>query len=169
MNGRRHVAPYYFQVSGHMNTVNHVAWNPINGNWFLSTSRDNTVRVYDLRAMRQDPKEARDASCACPAVHCRTRDTNNDTHSNTNRHPTTTRPATHCRTRDTNTDSEIDTSDNFATTGPTKSYNAPIVFYGNNVQQMLMWVSREDYRRTLATMRNVGVPRGLQTDTCDNA
>ena len=40
-------------VSGHKNTVNAVGWNPHNGNWFYSASRDQTVRIYDLRALRK--------------------------------------------------------------------------------------------------------------------
>ena len=40
-------------VSGHKNTVNAVGWNPHNGRWFFSASRDQTVRIYDLRKLRK--------------------------------------------------------------------------------------------------------------------
>ena len=43
-------------LTDHRNTVNFVSWNPINGNWFLSASRDKTVRLYDIRIIREkDP------------------------------------------------------------------------------------------------------------------
>jgi polyadenylation factor subunit 2 len=39
-------------VSGHKQGVTQVAWNPHNGNWFLSASRDQSIRINDLRMVR---------------------------------------------------------------------------------------------------------------------
>lgn len=41
-------------IGGHKNTINSVSWNPHNGNWFISTSRDKTIRLYDLRMIKKD-------------------------------------------------------------------------------------------------------------------
>lgn len=30
-----------------------VKWNPINGNWLLSASRDHTIRLFDIRSMKE--------------------------------------------------------------------------------------------------------------------
>lgn len=37
---------------GHKNTVTKVAWND-NGNWLLTSSRDQLIKLYDIRAMRE--------------------------------------------------------------------------------------------------------------------
>jgi hypothetical protein len=37
---------------GHKNTVTKVAWND-NGNWLLTASRDQLIKLYDIRAMRE--------------------------------------------------------------------------------------------------------------------
>jgi polyadenylation factor subunit 2 len=37
---------------GHKNTVMNVAWNK-NGNWLLSASRDQLVKLYDIRTMKE--------------------------------------------------------------------------------------------------------------------
>jgi len=43
-------------LTGHKNTLTAVRWNPHNGNWFATTSRDKTIRVYDIRMIKQgDP------------------------------------------------------------------------------------------------------------------
>lgn len=36
-------------IHGHKNGVLQVRWNTINGNWLLSCSRDNLVKVHDAR------------------------------------------------------------------------------------------------------------------------
>ena len=41
-------------LTGHKNTVSCVEFNPINDNWFVSTSRDQTIHLWDLRMMRDD-------------------------------------------------------------------------------------------------------------------
>lgn len=33
--------------------VPQVKWNPINGNWLLSASRDHTIRLFDIRSMKE--------------------------------------------------------------------------------------------------------------------
>ncbi|KCV67904.1 hypothetical protein H696_05633 [Fonticula alba] len=35
----------------HKDGVTSIGWNPINGNWLASTSRDSTAIIYDIRAM----------------------------------------------------------------------------------------------------------------------
>jgi len=37
---------------GHKNTVTKVAWND-NGNWLLTSSRDQLIKLYDIRAMKE--------------------------------------------------------------------------------------------------------------------
>jgi polyadenylation factor subunit 2 len=37
---------------GHKNTVTKVAWND-NGNWLLTASRDQLIKLYDIRAMKE--------------------------------------------------------------------------------------------------------------------
>ena len=37
---------------GHKNTVTKVAWNP-NGNWLVTASRDQLIKLYDIRAMKE--------------------------------------------------------------------------------------------------------------------
>jgi len=39
-------------LHAHKNTVNRLAWSPSNPYWFLSGSRDNLVKVYDIRTMK---------------------------------------------------------------------------------------------------------------------
>jgi len=38
----------------HKNTVTDVKWNRINGNWLLTGSRDNLIKVFDIRNMRSE-------------------------------------------------------------------------------------------------------------------
>ena len=40
-------------IMGHKADVTHVAWNPCNGNWLLSASKDNTLRCFDIRSLRE--------------------------------------------------------------------------------------------------------------------
>ena len=40
-------------IHAHKNTVNRLAWCPSNPHWFLSGSRDNLVKVFDLRTMKE--------------------------------------------------------------------------------------------------------------------
>ena len=40
-------------LHAHKNTVNRLAWCPSNPHWFLSGSRDNLVKVFDIRTMRE--------------------------------------------------------------------------------------------------------------------
>lgn len=37
---------------GHKNTVTKVSWND-NGNWLLTASRDQLIKLYDIRAMKE--------------------------------------------------------------------------------------------------------------------
>lgn len=39
-------------MHGHKNTVTKVSWND-NGNWLLTGSRDQLIKVYDIRAMKE--------------------------------------------------------------------------------------------------------------------
>ena len=39
-------------LHAHKNTVNRLAWSPLNPYWFLSGSRDNLVKVFDIRTMK---------------------------------------------------------------------------------------------------------------------
>ena len=36
-------------LTAHNNTINQVRWNPVNGNWFLTGSRDQKIKVFDIR------------------------------------------------------------------------------------------------------------------------
>ena len=36
-------------ISAHNNVINQVRWNPINGNWFLSVSKDSKIKIFDVR------------------------------------------------------------------------------------------------------------------------
>ena len=36
-------------LHGHKAEVTKVAWNPLNGNWLLSASKDQTLRLFDIR------------------------------------------------------------------------------------------------------------------------
>lgn len=38
-------------MKAHNNTINQVRWNPLNGNWFLTGSRDHKIKVFDIRKM----------------------------------------------------------------------------------------------------------------------
>lgn len=40
-------------LHAHKSTVNRLAWSPLNPNWFLSGSRDNLVKVFDIRTMKE--------------------------------------------------------------------------------------------------------------------
>mmetsp|Transcript_213 Transcript_213/g.694 ORF Transcript_213/g.694 Transcript_213/m.694 type:complete len:546 (-) Transcript_213:8-1645(-) len=40
-------------LHGHKLDVTKVAWNPINGNWLLSASRDHTLRLFDIRSTKE--------------------------------------------------------------------------------------------------------------------
>lgn len=39
-------------IQGHKSTVTKVLWNG-NGNWFLTSSRDQLIKLWDIRTMRQ--------------------------------------------------------------------------------------------------------------------
>jgi polyadenylation factor subunit 2 len=39
-------------IHAHKNTVNRLAWSPLNPHWFLSGSRDNLVKLFDIRIMK---------------------------------------------------------------------------------------------------------------------
>ena len=41
-----------FDIDGHKNTVTKVSWND-NGNWLLTASRDQLIKLYDIRAMKE--------------------------------------------------------------------------------------------------------------------
>ena len=41
-------------VKAHNNTINQVRWNPVNGNWLLTGSRDSKIKVFDIRNMSQE-------------------------------------------------------------------------------------------------------------------
>ena len=36
-------------IKAHNNTINQVRWNPVNGIWFLTGSRDHKIKVFDIR------------------------------------------------------------------------------------------------------------------------
>jgi len=40
-------------LHAHKNTVNRLAWSPLNPYWFASGSRDNLVKVFDIRTMKE--------------------------------------------------------------------------------------------------------------------
>ncbi|KAL6760178.1 WD40-repeat-containing domain protein [Haematococcus lacustris] len=40
-------------LHGHKNGVMQVHWNPLNGNWLLSASRDQTLKIFDVRSLRE--------------------------------------------------------------------------------------------------------------------
>jgi polyadenylation factor subunit 2 len=37
----------------HNKTINQVRWNPINGNWLLTGSHDGSLKVHDIRVMKE--------------------------------------------------------------------------------------------------------------------
>ena len=37
---------------GHKHTVMKVLWNPVDPNWLLTASRDHTLKLYDIRVLR---------------------------------------------------------------------------------------------------------------------
>jgi polyadenylation factor subunit 2 len=41
-----------FGRHAHKNTVLQVKWN-LNGNWFISASRDQLLKLYDIRMMKE--------------------------------------------------------------------------------------------------------------------
>lgn len=40
-------------LQSHNNTINQVRWNPVNGNWLLTGSRDSTIKIHDIRTMKE--------------------------------------------------------------------------------------------------------------------
>eukprot|EP00200_Dunaliella_tertiolecta_P011847 CAMPEP_0202375406 /NCGR_PEP_ID=MMETSP1127-20130417/6090_1 /ASSEMBLY_ACC=CAM_ASM_000462 /TAXON_ID=3047 /ORGANISM="Dunaliella tertiolecta, Strain CCMP1320" /LENGTH=521 /DNA_ID=CAMNT_0048972873 /DNA_START=382 /DNA_END=1947 /DNA_ORIENTATION=- len=40
-------------LHGHKNGIMQVKWNPNNANWLLTASRDQTLKIYDLRTLRE--------------------------------------------------------------------------------------------------------------------
>lgn len=36
-------------INAHNNIINRVRWNPINGNWLLTGSKDALIKIHDLR------------------------------------------------------------------------------------------------------------------------
>lgn len=41
-------------VHAHKNAVTDVKWNKLNGNWFLTSSKDHTIKLFDLRNLTQE-------------------------------------------------------------------------------------------------------------------
>ena len=37
------------EIAASHTMINCVRWNPINGNWFLTGSKDSKIKVFDLR------------------------------------------------------------------------------------------------------------------------
>jgi len=37
----------------HNKIINRVRWNPINGNWLLTGSQDASLKVHDIRVMKE--------------------------------------------------------------------------------------------------------------------
>ncbi len=40
-------------ITGHKNAITAVAWNPIDDNWFVSASKDQSIRLYDIRMIKE--------------------------------------------------------------------------------------------------------------------
>ncbi len=45
--------PVFFFLNLHLISVMDVKWNKCNGNWLLSCSRDQLIKLYDIRTMQE--------------------------------------------------------------------------------------------------------------------
>jgi polyadenylation factor subunit 2 len=51
-----------FRLDLHQNEVSRVRWNPVNGIYLLTGSRDSKIKLFDIRAMDREVKEMEDVS-----------------------------------------------------------------------------------------------------------
>lgn len=54
---RNHTEKSLFQLQPHTNSVEQVKWNPINGNFLLSGSKDQKIKLFDIRNLKEALKE----------------------------------------------------------------------------------------------------------------
>jgi len=43
-----------YTIPAHNNIINQVRWNPVNGNWFLTGSKDQKIKVFDIRKAQSE-------------------------------------------------------------------------------------------------------------------